>query len=537
MKQVALYYFNKPNNIESWSLGPTQELAYDINAVNKLLSQEVIEANAEWLLLWDYKLGKPDEKLISQLTDENVDVWHCGLKTGVADLPDALNYIDPTWMYNCNADIKILHSSFRLSLRCCLIKRDVLAKINFSINDFTSLNYAGIGLGYALIKNGAIIRYAPGLIDGYNDNASIDLYNEWVFIRKFSSSKWHLWCLLMMESFGKQLRHYRRTRFVKKYLPNARIHLSKVLDNSLNLSTSVSVLAPTLQRYTYLKTELEQLRQQTLLPHEVLITDQTEASLRQNIDVETYIPLVIKYFAQDEKGQCIAWNKLLSESTGEYVLFLGDDADEIYPLFLEQLVRSAKRFNCDMVATHVVEFDNQHIKVDPYYRLTDTFPISLVKKDLLLKAGFMDMFFNKNIRADQDLAMRCHLQGALMIYDPAAVIFHHRAPVGGLRAHKARVVTNSMAKKSLSKFVSPTSSEIYLAMKYFTEKQVNNFIYIKYLNQLFIKGGILRRIARTAIFIMKLPALRRVLIRNKQLAKAEILKNAMSANEGVASYR
>lgn len=536
MKQVALCYFNKPKNIESWSLGPTKELAYDINTVNKILC-ELTEANAEWLLLWDYKLGVPDEKLINQLTDENVDAWHCGLKAGVADLPDALNYIDPTWMYNCNADMEVLHSSFRLNLRCCLVKCDVLVKTNFNIDDFTSLNYAGIALGYALIKSGAVIRYHPDLSNSYSENSCIDLYNEWIFIRKFFSSKWHLWCLLMMGSFGKQLGHYWRTGFVTRYVPNAHIHLSKVPDDSLNLSARVSVLAPTLQRYTYLKKELEQLRQQSLLPHEVLITDQTEASLRQNIDVEAYAPLAIRYFEQDEKGQCIAWNKLLSESTGEYVLFLGDDADEIYVLFLEQLVLSAKKFNCDMVAAHVVEFDNQHIKIEPYYRLTDTFPISLVKRDMLLRTGFMDMFFNKNIRADQDLAMRCHLQGALMIYDPAAVIFHHRAPIGGLRTHKARVVTNSMAKKSLSKFVSPTSSEIYLAMKYFTEKQVNSFIYIKYLNQLFIKGGTLRKIARTAIFIIKLPALRKGLIRNKQLAKAEILKNYISANEGVASYR
>jgi glycosyltransferase involved in cell wall biosynthesis len=292
---------------------------------------------------------------------------------------------------------------------------------------------------------------------------------------------------------------------VKHQSVHPKVHPSE--DVTTAQATSVSVLAPTLYRYSYLYAELAQLSKQTILPLEVLVTDQTEAKDRIPIDESKYPSLTIRYFPQDTKGQCVAWNKLLEEAKGEYVLFLGDDADKIEAGFIEKLLATLKRFDCDMVASNVIEFDTPDKKLPEYYYLTDTFPISIIKKSILIKTGFMDMFFNRNIRADHDLAMRCHLEGALMIFDPSAVIFHHRAPTGGLRAHKARVVTNSMAKKSVTKFVSPTSSEIYLAKKYYNLQQVKNYIKIKYLNQLFINGNIFKKIARLAVFVFKIPSL------------------------------
>jgi hypothetical protein len=106
----------------------------------------------------------------------------------------------------------------------------------------------------------------------------------------------------------------------------------------------------------------------------------------------------------------------------------------------------------------------------------------------------------------------------MMIFDSCATIYHHRAPAGGLRAHNARVVTSYMAKNSVSKFLNPTSSEIYIANKYYNSAQKTNYIKIKYFNQLVVSGSIIRKAMRIAAFIFKAPSLYKTYKANEKAA-------------------
>ncbi|HYC27166.1 MAG TPA: hypothetical protein VEB42_00100, partial [Chitinophagaceae bacterium] len=162
--------------------------------------------------------------------------------------------------------------------------------------------------------------------------------------------------------------------------------------------------------------------------------------------------------------------------------------------------------------------------INHHYYMSDTFPITLIKKSVVEKAGRMDMFFNRNVKADHDLAMRCHLQGALMIFDPSAEIGHHRAPSGGLRAHNARVITNFMTKNSVTKVLNPGPSEIFIAKRYFSEKQLKSHVRIKYMNQLIINGSIVKKVARLLFLLYKIPALRKGYKTNLAVAEEELAK-------------
>ena len=119
------------------------------------------------------------------------------------------------------------------------------------------------------------------------------------------------------------------------------------------------------------------------------------------------------------------------------------------------------------------------------------------------------MFFNRNIRADYDLALRCHQLGAFMVFDSSALIDHHRAPVGGLRTYKARAITNRISKSSITKFAEPTSSELFLLKKYFGTTEFTNYVRIKYFDQLMVNGGVFKKLVRLLVFIGKLPAIRK----------------------------
>lgn len=135
------------------------------------------------------------------------------------------------------------------------------------------------------------------------------------------------------------------------------------------------------------------------------------------------------------------------------------------------------------------------------------------------------------MKADHDLAMRCHLNGALMIFDPSAEIGHHRAPSGGLRAHNARVVTNFMAKNTLTKIINPSSSEIFIYKRYYTDKQYKQHVRIKYMNQVLINGNILKRILRIFVMLYKLPYIIRGYKANLQAAEQELQSRGLHAKK------
>ena len=87
---------------------------------------------------------------------------------------------------------------------------------------------------------------------------------------------------------------------------------------------------------------------------------------------------------------------MLEKAKGEYVLFLGDDADNIQPWFIQKLLSTMQRFDADMVASNVIELRMPTKPVNPYFYMSDTFPITLIKTEVVRRVGNMDMFFNRN---------------------------------------------------------------------------------------------------------------------------------------------
>lgn len=108
-----------------------------------------------------------------------------------------------------------------------------------------------------------------------------------------------------------------------------------------------------------------------------------------------------------------------------------------------------------------------------------------------------------------------------MIHDAGIRVFHHRAPMGGLRTHRARVITRNMSRKSWRVFVGPTASEIYLAAKYFPWPQVRQYLWIKYLGQLSMDGNLFSKGLRLLAFLFYIPRfVREYRIRSREAREA-----------------
>lgn len=526
---VDLIYYNSQGDVD-WTLGDKVESSGSLSDLKKVVEQLIQGTDNKWLLFWDYSLGTPNANLIEELTKKPVDIFHAGLRLGTKGLPEILNYVHPTWMYNIDGSEEITHSNFRMSFRACMVRANVFKNLGLFSDDYYTTEMSAVAYGYQVLKQGVIIRYHSRFVDSSIDTTvSIPLKDEWIFARQFFTLKWQLWSMFNMGSWVRNLNAWRATKNIQYLNAKPRLHAS-AKSNDMVYARTVSVLAPTLDRYPFLEEELRELNEQTILPHEVLITDQTDKERRQQIDFTKYKNITVKYFPQNDNGQCLAWNKLIEESTGEYIFFFGDDAYNIKPDMIEKMLQTMQRFDADMVASNVIEKGIKYGVSNYHFYMSDTFPITLIKKSVVDQAGGMDMFFNRNVKADHDLAMRCHLNGALMIFDPSAEIGHHRAPSGGLRAHNARVITNFMTKNTITKVLNPSTSEIFIYNKYYSHKQFVEHVKIKYMNQLIVNGNIIKKILRLMVFAYKIPSMRREYNANMKTTMQEFEKRGMKVN-------
>jgi glycosyltransferase involved in cell wall biosynthesis len=267
------------------------------------------------------------------------------------------------------------------------------------------------------------------------------------------------------------------------------------------------VLIPTLDRYSYLRTLLAQLRQQTIKPLEIVIVDQTARERRDHKLAIDFADLPLEIIYRDQTGQCSSRNEGLRRVRGDYVLFIDDD-DEVPPTLIADHLLSLARFRADVssgVAEEVGAATERPSSIVP--RLSDVFPTNntLVRREVLEKSGLFDLAYERGQRADGDLGMRVYLSGALMILDPQISVLHHHAPSGGLRAHKARVITYASSRQRLGHRQLPSATEIYLARRYFTTRQVREMIWLGILGTFSIHGSAAKKMLKIVAGLIYLP--------------------------------
>lgn len=512
--RVDLLYVAASDQDISWELGVVKYLGKDLFDAKNEIESYRHHLVADFVLVINLDLFElPDEQtIINIVCNKPGELWHIGLKCYQGKVLKILDYIRPTWIYSLNPPDNISCTSWYLSAECLLAKAEVLQSIELFDTSFETVGGAGIDWGFRLFNSGVIIRYEPllSVIKSSESCLNISVFDEFRFVKRNFSFKWHIWSAFRYSERYETLKTI--TAVCRNILIKTRpvLYYKRSIAEELQFSRDfkVSVLAPTLERYSYLIKEIEQLRFQTIKPYEIIITDQTDPERRRSDWLEKFRDLNIHYKAQDEKGQCYAWNYCISHAGGDVLLFLGDDADEIKSYFIQSLLNTMVTFRADMVACNIKErnYDYPYKQKDAF--ITDTFPICLVKRSVFEEIGGYDLAFNKGSRADADIAIRMHLKGKLMILDPEIKIHHHRAPTGGLRAHGARVTTKTDSNKSLNTFHLLSSTEIYLSMRYFNDFLLHESECMRYFSMMNYDGNIFGKILKIINFLINFKQLR-----------------------------
>lgn len=498
----------------TWPSGQVRRAAATPAAVAALVERDLPDSPADAWLFWDGALGSPDPERVLEVFGLRGDVWHAGLRLGTSGLPELVDYVRPVWMFNRDPDPRTEATSWRLSLRACLVRRAVLEQLGGVHPQFDTLDAAALELGHRWQALGALVRHVPGLVPAgvpatrpelpYADELRFGLVHYGAF--------WSRWALGRAVLSGDRspasaVRAWRRAKGMRvpPAPPPYRHPPLPALETEGR--PRVTVLIATLDRYPYLRTLLGQLREQTVAPDQIIVVDQTAPAERDTGLAADFPGLPLLVLHRDVPGQCSSRNAGLERVKDGYVVLLDDDV-EIRPDFLEEMLRTMAGFGADSCSGIADEVGAGPVPPQlTLLRASDLFPagITMVDTATLRRTGGFDMAFERRSNEDGELGLRMYLSGALMILNPAVRVLHHRAPRGGLRAHGARVVTHAGSRNNLLARRLPAASEIYLVLRYFTPRQLREQLWLRVCGTAVIQGGPARKLAKAVVALALLP--------------------------------
>ena len=511
-----------------WPQGQVWACQPNPRSVAQTVQTALASTSADAFLFWDVNLGEIPVLEIQRLLQLPDDLWHAGLKLGLCGLPEMIDFVAPTWMLNRDPDENRAAASWRVSLRACLVRSEVLRQVEFVDSHFETLDAAALEWGHRCFWRGVLCRYEPGLVASKETKASLPLADELRFVVQRFGRRWGRWASMRAILSGncsvfQMIRAWQARTLdvsIQQFAPYQRLNRQ----TSLATNAAVSVLIPTVDRYPYLRTLLEQLRHQTVPATEVIIVDQTSASHRQPELYADFPDLPLKLIYQNDAGQCSSRNAGLQASHGDYILFIDDD-DEIPVDLIEKHLLNLQGFDADASCGVAHEVGAGSLpETFTYLRISDVFPTnnSMIRQSALQQTGLFDLAYDHGARADADLGMRLYLSGARMILNPDIAVLHHHASRGGLRLHKARVITYASSRRHITESNLPSVSELYLTMRYFTPYQTVEKLWLAALGTFSLHGSRLRQMLKVIVGFVMLPSTIKQLRHRRNQAEATL---------------
>jgi glycosyltransferase involved in cell wall biosynthesis len=378
--------------------------------------------------------------------------------------------------------------------------------------EYASLDGASLEMGHRYMMNGAIVRHLPGLLGPapVSKRMVLPLEDEWRFIRHRFGQKWTNWALMrsLLTGYAPRVRlleAFRQSRGTVTF-PSASLQ-QKTPTPSSPQNARVTILIPTLNRYQYLRRLLPQLKTQTIRPEEIIIVDQTPDHSRVKSLAEEFNDLPLRILHLKKAGQCSARNAGLNEARGDYILFLDDD-DEVPSNLIESHLECLEQYKVPVSCGDADVAGLAPLPKESYaIRCSDVFPTNntLIHRSAIESSGLFDLAYDHGERADGDLGMRVYLSGKTMILNSGIRVLHHHAKVGGLRAHRARVITYGSSRSHLLQRQIPSVTQIYLWKRYFTPRQVKERLLLSAIGTFSYHGPIPGKIFKLIFGFLMLP--------------------------------
>lgn len=427
-----------------WSAGTAVELPSAPAAAAAAVRRHLDGGAAgRWLLFWDPVLGAPPSEVVARLIAGRVgDAWHGGLDLGMAGLPEEHDYIHPSHPFVLDPERDVEATCWRLSFAAALIRTEAYEAVGGIDPAFHGATGAGLAFGRRLIERGGVIRSCPGLVPAPGAHIEpLDEHDRFLFLDRTFGAKWVRYAAVRRAMATRRpLRTWRGWRSAEQTqaaTPAPPAGLVEREPAPFDDRASVSVVLPTLGRYDMLRPLLEQLCEQTVTPHEILVIDQNDPEKRDHELYASFADRGVRVIWQEVRGQWISRNAAVQEATGEWIAFIDDDS-EIEPDFLAAHLEGIARYDADLTTGASLAVVGAPVPENyAFHRVADQWDSGngLCRRSLFAEMGMFDEQFDRQRRGDAEFGLRVQLHGGLVVHVPDGIRIHLKAEEGGLRTY------------------------------------------------------------------------------------------------------
>nr|WP_321223023.1 glycosyltransferase family A protein [uncultured Psychroserpens sp.] len=334
-------------------------------------------------------------------------------------------------------------------------------------NTFSSDMATNYDLSWQAVQKGYI-----GDVTTYSEIKEVSIRDNYHFIRKYFNNVWVFYVvvirLLSLKNPITEIREYYNTRHVKRtQISNISIYNKKYNAFKSSLiedGLKVSVIIPTLNRYSYLKDVLRDLEKQDYSNFEVIVVDQSVPFLSEfyndfNLD--------IKLIHQEEKALWLARNNAIRNANGTFIALSEDDV-RVQPDWISSHLKCLDFFNAQVSAGVFYPKGGQIPKERSFFAVASQFATgnAMLYKEVFKKVKLFDRQFEKQRMGDGEFGLRLYLADIKSISNPKASCIDVKAGEGGLRE------MGSWDAFRPSNFFSPRPipSVLYFFRRYFGNK-------------------------------------------------------------------
>lgn len=377
----------------------------------------------------------------------------------------------PTWQMS--SSVGVVHASLLLEIKD-KIKMD--ADFDYYLN---SVAKVCMPLGLLCYSEPQLLKAFEGSIV----STPISNYTLFKFVKQHYKRRWQILLLLNLMVFEKEFpllplifSIFYKTR------KNDQINLETIFVQSILQTTvdkTIDVIIPTIGRKKELYDVLNDLRNQTHLPINVIIVEQNPLSNSESeldyLTTEKW-PFVIKHTFTHQAGACNARNLALSQVVSEWV-FLADDDIRIEINFFIEALYTANKYGLQALTTSCLQKSEiQHYKITHQSGIFGS-GNSFVKKTALADVSF-DMALEFGYGEDTDFGMQLRNKGFDIIYFPELRILHLKAPFGGFRIKIKQLWETEIIQPK------PSPTVLYVMNKNYTAEQLSCYKLVLFLKLL-----------------------------------------------------
>ena len=332
----------------------------------------------------------------------------------------------PTWQMH--SSVGVVHASLLLEIKNT-IKMD--ADFDYYLNSVAKV----------CMPLGLLCYSEPKLLSAYEGTIAYketSIYTLFKFVKQHYKKRWQILLFLNLMLFEKQfpLLPFFFSLFYKT-LKNNKLHIDTIpVQSTLKtvFDKTIDVIIPAIGRKKELYDVLSDLRNQTLLPINVILVEQNSLpNSKSELDYLTTEkwPFIIKHTFTHQAGACNARNIAIMQTQSEWVFFADDDI-RISESFIQKALENIKKIGLKSVSFSCLRIDEKQVYEKIIQWGSFGSGCSFVSKKSLNNCIF-NMGFEFGYGEDSDFGMQLRNQGVDILYLPEPSILHLKAPIGGFR--------------------------------------------------------------------------------------------------------